>query len=85
MISFKILFLEKTKIQNDLERRKCRFWLKQHIVFCIFVSFKGFVMYSETNREYAQPQAEVILMITENWVCDSPIPGGNEGVGYENW
>ena len=34
---------------------------------------------------YLQPDAEEILISPEKMVCDSPLPGGNEGIGFEDW
>ena len=35
--------------------------------------------------EYIQPWAETIIIAPEGLVCDSPVPGGNEDIGYETW
>lgn len=35
--------------------------------------------------EYLAPTAEIVLLQSETFICESPIPGGNEGVGFENW
>ena len=36
-------------------------------------------------QEYQSPALRIIPMILENAICDSSIPGSNEGVGYEDW
>ena len=41
---------------------------------------------SETLREaYQAPALRVIPLIPENAICESPVPGGNEDIGYEDW
>ena len=35
--------------------------------------------------EYLQPRAEELSFSPEGMVCNSPLPGGNEGIGYEDW
>ena len=34
---------------------------------------------------YLAPAASIIPIFTEEFICESPLPGGNEGIGYENW
>lgn len=34
---------------------------------------------------YYPPQCHVIEMTPGALICDSPVAGGNEGVGYEPW
>ena len=34
---------------------------------------------------YSAPAAEPIPLVAENVLCESPLPGGNEGIGFENW
>lgn len=36
-------------------------------------------------RDYASPSARVIPIRVEHAICDSPVPGGNEDIGYEDW
>ena len=43
-------------------------------------------------REYLSPSVrvipfhlEVIPFHLEHAICDSPVPGGNEDIGYEDW
>ena len=41
---------------------------------------------SETLREvYQAPALRIIPLIPENAICESPVPGGNEDIGYEDW
>ena len=40
---------------------------------------------NKTIARYLQPMAEEIIVSPENIVCESPLPGGNEGIGFENW
>ena len=41
---------------------------------------------SETPRlEYQAPAQRIIPVHVENAICDSPVPGGNEDIGYEDW
>ncbi|MBO6033970.1 MAG: hypothetical protein J6T22_14485 [Bacteroidales bacterium] len=35
--------------------------------------------------EYQSPAIRIIPLISENAICDSTIPGGNEDIGYEDW
>ena len=37
------------------------------------------------HLEYLQPRAEEYVFVPENVVCESPLPGGNEDIGYETW
>ena len=37
------------------------------------------------SQEYVSPALRIIPLITENAICDSTIPGGNEDIGYEDW
>ena len=34
---------------------------------------------------YVAPTVESIPLVSENVLCESPLPGGNEGIGFENW
>ena len=34
---------------------------------------------------YVAPAVESIPLVSENVLCESPLPGGNEGIGFENW
>ena len=34
---------------------------------------------------YIPPTVRVIPLTMENAICDSPVPGGNEDIGYEDW
>ena len=34
---------------------------------------------------YVCPLSNVIPFQVENVLCDSPLPGGNEGIGFEPW
>lgn len=41
---------------------------------------------SETTRlEYQSPVLRTIPIRIENAICESPVPGGNEDIGYEDW
>ena len=37
------------------------------------------------GKEYMFPALRIIPIISENAICDSTIPGGNEDIGYEDW
>lgn len=37
------------------------------------------------NREYQSPALRIIPLVPEHAICDSPLPGGNEDIGYEDW
>ena len=34
---------------------------------------------------YIPPTVREIPLNMENAICDSPVPGGNEDIGYEDW
>ena len=38
-----------------------------------------------TLRDYVSPSVRVIPFHLEHAICDSPVPGGNEDIGYEDW
>ena len=38
-----------------------------------------------SSREYQSPAFRIIPVISENAICDSTLPGGNEDIGYEDW
>ncbi len=40
---------------------------------------------SPESLEYLQPRAEEFSFSPEGVVCNSPLPGGNEDIGYEPW
>jgi len=40
---------------------------------------------SGLRPEYVPPQAQSLFFEVENVLCESPLPGGNEGIGFENW
>lgn len=37
------------------------------------------------RMDYLPPWAEAILYSPETVVCESPVGGGNEGIGFEDW
>lgn len=37
-----------------------------------------------TKELYSSPTARVIPLIPEHAVCGSPLPGGNEDIGYDD-
>ncbi len=37
------------------------------------------------NHNYDAPIVWVIPMAFEDVLCGSPVPGGNEDVGYDDW
>lgn len=39
----------------------------------------------KSKHEYQTPSFRLIDMNLEIAVCDSPLPGGNEDIGYEEW
>ena len=43
------------------------------------------VTLSPAGCEYVSPASRVIPLIPENAICDSPVSGGNEDIGYEDW
>ena len=47
----------------------------------------GFLMSTSENlREaYQTPALRVVPVQVGNAICGSPIPGGNEDIGYEDW
>ena len=34
---------------------------------------------------YEAPLVEIFPIQVEDIICESPLPGGNEGIGFENW
>jgi hypothetical protein len=40
---------------------------------------------TEISTTYISPTVRVIPLIMENAICESPVPGGNEDIGYEDW
>lgn len=43
------------------------------------------IMKQEGSKEYQPPVIRLILVVNENALCGSPVPGGNEDIGYEDW
>lgn len=39
----------------------------------------------ESIKNYQKPLAWLIEMNPEDILCISPVPGGNEGIGYDDW
>jgi hypothetical protein len=37
------------------------------------------------HREYLSPKVRNIRLSMENVICASPVPGGNEDIGYDEW
>ena len=37
------------------------------------------------RREYQTPALRVVPLKVEDAICGSPIPGGNEDIGYDDW
>ncbi len=42
-------------------------------------------MKQEESKEYRPPVIRLIPLALEDALCGSPIPGGNEDIGYEDW
>lgn len=38
-----------------------------------------------SRLEYQSPALRIIPLIPESVICGSPIPGGNEDIGYDEW
>lgn len=38
-----------------------------------------------SKGKYNPPTVRIIPLSMENALCGSPIPGGNEDIGYEDW
>lgn len=34
---------------------------------------------------YVSPLANLVVMTQDDLLCSSPVPGGNEGLVYEDW
>ncbi|MBQ6761341.1 MAG: hypothetical protein IJP49_01160 [Bacteroidales bacterium] len=43
------------------------------------------VTLASASQEYVSPGLRIIPLICEHAICESPIPGGNEDIGYEDW
>jgi hypothetical protein len=39
----------------------------------------------DLRSEYLTPSLRLIVFNLENAVCGSPLPGGNEDIGYDEW
>jgi hypothetical protein len=39
----------------------------------------------EPGEVYQTPSLRLLGINLENAVCGSPVPGGNEDIGYEDW
>jgi hypothetical protein len=39
----------------------------------------------ERDRAYIAPTSLILPFQTEQVLCESPLPGGNEGIGFEPW
>ena len=37
------------------------------------------------RQDYQAPSLRLVEMNLENAVCGSPVSGGNEDIGYEDW
>ena len=46
---------------------------------------KETVFLSRLCPDYVPPKAQSLPFEVENVLCESPLPGGNEGIGFENW
>lgn len=40
---------------------------------------------TEMTKSYSPPVVRLIPLTMENAICESPVPGGNEDIGYEDW
>ena len=39
----------------------------------------------QKTTDYVSPSARIITLNIEDVICGSPLPGGNEDIGYEDW
>ena len=39
----------------------------------------------DTSKPYSRPVVRIIPLVMENALCGSPVPGGNEDIGYDDW
>ena len=46
----------------------------------LFVNMK-----QEESKDYLAPVTRCVPLCLENALCGSPLPGGNEDIGYEDW
>ena len=37
------------------------------------------------RQDYVSPQLIMLPFEVEQVLCESPLPGGNEGIGFEDW
>lgn len=37
------------------------------------------------TEDYVSPAVRIITLDVDNVICGSPLPGGNEDIGYEDW
>lgn len=40
---------------------------------------------TDAPKPYSRPVVRVIPIVMENALCGSPVPGGNEDIGYDDW
>ncbi len=37
------------------------------------------------RQEYVSPSGRLIVLSMDNIICGSPVQGGNEDIGYDDW
>ena len=42
-------------------------------------------MVMKESKEYLPPATRCVPLTIENALCGSPLPGGNEDIGYDDW
>ena len=42
-------------------------------------------MVMKESKEYLPPVTRCVPLAIENALCGSPLPGGNEDIGYDDW
>lgn len=59
--------------------------------FFSYLCAYGIITNNDMNSEiielskYLKPTLRVQLLDIESAICESPVPGGNEDIGYEDW
>ena len=42
-------------------------------------------MKQKESKEYLPPATRYVPLNLDNVICGSPLPGGNEDIGYDDW
>ena len=48
-------------------------------------NYSFYMQKTDTSKPYSRPVVRIIPLVMENALCGSPVPGGNEDIGYDDW